>query len=138
MTAARILILESDPAGAEQLRNLLSNWGYETVLGEAPNHSPETREQFQHSAIIAAVGSQDGFSQLHQINNQHPDTPVILLTDSGSIEMAVRAVKEEGAYHYFERPVDPDRLRIVIDRAVEFTEAKRENELLRRQLQDRG
>ncbi len=138
MTAQRILILESDPASAEELRDLLSNWGYETLLGEAANSAGDPLEQHQHSAIIAGVGSQDGFSQLHQIHNQHPGTPVILLTDRGSIEMAVRAVKEEGAYHYFERPVDPDRLRIIIDRAVELTEAKRENELLRRQLQDRG
>jgi DNA-binding NtrC family response regulator len=138
MTGQRILILESDSTSAAHLRDLLSGWGYETAFGEAQDRPAEEAERFQHSAIIAAVGTEDGFGQLHRIHNQHPDTPVILLTDSGSIEMAVRAVKEEGAYHYFDRPVDPDRLRIVIDRAVEYTEAKRENELLRRQLQDRG
>jgi DNA-binding NtrC family response regulator len=136
MTGQRILILETDSANAVKLRDLLCDWGYQTAFGEGQGKSVEETEQL--SAVIAAIGAEDGFARLHQIHSQHPDTPVILFTDSGSIEMAVRAVKEEGAYHYFERPVDPDRLRIVIDRAVEFTAAKRENELLRRQLQDRG
>src|SRR5688500_8824758 len=52
--------------------------------------------------------------------------------------MALHIGQDEGAYHYFEKPVDADKLRIVLDRAVEFSEAKRENALLRRQLQERG
>ncbi|HVQ37909.1 MAG TPA: sigma-54 dependent transcriptional regulator, partial [Pyrinomonadaceae bacterium] len=64
--------------------------------------------------------------------------PVILLAERGSVEMAIRAIQEEGAFYYFEKPVDANKLRLVLDRAVELTEAKRENALLRRQLQERG
>jgi DNA-binding NtrC family response regulator len=52
--------------------------------------------------------------------------------------MALRAIQEEGAYHYFEKPIDMKKLRIVVERAVEYAEARRENESLRRQLRDRG
>ena len=51
--------------------------------------------------------------------------------------MAVRALQEEGAYHYFEKPIDFDKLRIVLERAIEYGAARRENEALRRQLRDR-
>jgi len=64
--------------------------------------------------------------------------PVILLAERGSIEIALRAIQDEGAYHYFEKPVDANKLRVVLDKAVELNEAKRENERLRRQLQERG
>jgi DNA-binding NtrC family response regulator len=63
---------------------------------------------------------------------------MILLTESGSIEMALRSIQEEGAYYYFERPVDANKLRLVLERAVELTESRRENERLKRQLQERG
>ena len=61
-----------------------------------------------------------------------------LINDHGSVEDALRAIQEEGAYHYFEKPLDPNKLRIVLERAIELSEARRDNELLRRQLQERG
>ena len=50
----------------------------------------------------------------------------------------MRAIQEEGAYHYFEKPVDPEKFLVVLERAVELAETRRENEILRRQLRDRG
>jgi len=47
-------------------------------------------------------------------------------------------VQQEGVYHYFERPLDPDKFRLVLERAIDLAVAKRENELLRRQLKDKG
>jgi Response regulator containing CheY-like receiver, AAA-type ATPase, and DNA-binding domains len=41
-------------------------------------------------------------------------------------------------YNYLEKPIDPNKLKLVLDGAVELALARRENELLRRQLQDRG
>jgi DNA-binding NtrC family response regulator len=62
---------------------------------------------------------------------------VVLLTGQGSIDSAVRAIKE-GAYDYLTKPVDPTRLQLVVDRALERTETTREVQLLRRQLRQRG
>ena len=138
MTTRRILILESDLGNAQTLPDLISRWGYEGILDESAAIAARTVEEPRPSAILAGLSAHDGLKRLEEIRTQYPETPLILLTDRDGVGMAKRAVKEENAYHYFERPVDPDRLRIVIDRAVEFTEAKRENELLRRQLQDRG
>ena len=78
------------------------------------------------SVIVAgsAASASDGFSLLREIRALYPETPVVLVTDQGSIEMALNAIQQEGAYHYFEKPVDGDKLRIILDRAVELSEAK--------------
>src|SRR3989442_8874487 len=111
MTARRILIVESDSQSAEELRRLVSDWGYEASLEPAALEPSGKLHELRPSVVIAGVGSQaDGFGLLRQIRVEHPETPVILLTDRGSIEIAVQAVKEEGAYHYFEKPIDTNRL----------------------------
>jgi DNA-binding NtrC family response regulator len=78
------------------------------------------------------------FALVRTVRKQYPDVPVILMNNSGSVEMALAAIQEEGAYHYFDKSVDQTKLQLVLSRAVELTEARRENELLRRQLQERG
>lgn len=140
MTLRRVLILDSNRDSGEALQKIIKEWAYETVFAEDFQTGIERLGALNPAAIVAASSpnSVDGFGPLREIRSEQPDTPVILLADYGSIELAIKAIQEEGAYHYFEKPVDSNKLRIVLDRAVEFTEAKRENELLRRQLQDRG
>ena len=41
---------------------------------------------------------------------------VILTARNSSIEIALRAIQEEGAYHYFEKPVDPEKFLAVLER----------------------
>ncbi|MGH9957430.1 MAG: sigma-54-dependent transcriptional regulator [Pyrinomonadaceae bacterium] len=135
-----VLIIDSDQNSGEALGKLIAGWNYDVSLARDQAHGVVLLGESIFSAIIvgSSAGSSDGFSLLREIRGIQPDTPVVLLAGEGSIEMALNAIQEEGAYHYFEKPVNADKLRIVLDRAVEFSEAKRENELLRRQLQDRG
>ncbi|MGH9907654.1 MAG: sigma-54-dependent transcriptional regulator, partial [Pyrinomonadaceae bacterium] len=140
MSMHHVLIIDSDQNSGEALGKLIAGWNYDVSLARDQAHGVVLLGESIFSAIIvgSSAGSSDGFSLLREIRGIQPDTPVVLLAGEGSIEMALNAIQEEGAYHYFEKPVNADKLRIVLDRAVEFSEAKRENELLRRQLQDRG
>jgi len=135
----RVLIIDSDREYSQTLRDELKVLGYE-VLAE-PNNSSGVKvvETFSPSVIITDTisGGRDSFAALREIRTNHPHTPVII-AGQGSIETALRAIQEEGAYHYFDKPVDIEKLRVVLERAVELAEARRENELLRRQLRDRG
>jgi DNA-binding NtrC family response regulator len=140
MSSRRILIIDQDTQSGAALRELVAGWNYDVVLAQNNAQGLAQFENTTPSVIVAgsAVSTSDGFSRLREIRALYPDTPVVLVTDQGSIEMALNAIQQEGAYHYFEKPVDGAKLRIILDRAVELSEAKRENELLRRQLQDRG
>jgi DNA-binding NtrC family response regulator len=61
----------------------------------------------------------------------------LLLTAQGTVETAVEAMKE-GAYDYLTKPVDLQRLKILLDKIVERQETLREVKALRRQLRDHG
>jgi two-component system, NtrC family, response regulator HydG len=136
----RVLIIDSDREHSQTLRDALKTLGYE-VLAE-PNNSSGVKvaETFSPSVIITDTTARghESFAALREIRASHPHTPVILAGEHNSIEIALRAIQEEGAYHYFDKPVDVEKLSVVLERAVELAEARRENELLRRQLRDRG
>ncbi len=140
MAKRRVLIVDDERAAAESLGELLGAWGYETALAGDGLSGVELAETFRPSVILTDVFMPrlDGFGLLREMRERQPEIAVILLTGRGSVEMAVRAIQEEGAYHYFEKPYDLTKLRSMVERATEFAEARRENETLRRQLRDRG
>ncbi len=136
----RILVIDSDANSGQALQQLISSWGYDAILEQ---HGPPDIASIAKTDPAVIIDSptpisEDGFDVVRHVKTQQTGIPVILLAESGSVELAIRAIQEEGAFYYFEKPVDANKLRVVLDRAVELTEAKRENELLRRQLQDRG
>lgn len=139
-TSRRILVVDPDPNSGEALQRLIQSWGYDAILNQ--NGSPQAEFILKTDPAVVidseSPSSTDSFNVLRQIRSQRSELPVILIAESGTVEMAMRAIQEEGAYHYFEKPVDANKLRVVLNRAVELTETRRENDLLRRQLQDHG
>jgi two-component system response regulator AtoC len=67
----------------------------------------------------------DGLALLRHIRELDQDIRVILLTASPSVESAVEAMKL-GAYHVASRPVDPDDVATIVERALESTRLRRE------------
>ncbi|HYX29524.1 MAG TPA: sigma-54 dependent transcriptional regulator [Pyrinomonadaceae bacterium] len=136
----RVLIIDNDRAHSDTLAESMKVADYD-VRTTAPDHSAiEIAESFAPTAIVIdpSVDGFDSFSLLRELRIQQPHTPVILAASNSSVELALRAIQEEGAYHYFEKPVDPEKFLTVLEGAVELAEARRENEILRRQLRDRG
>jgi len=72
----------------------------------------------------------DGLTVLKTMKAKDPDVPVILLTAFSSIETAVEAMKQ-GAYHYANKPFNLDELTLVVQKALETTELRREVKALR-------
>jgi DNA-binding NtrC family response regulator len=140
MSKGRVLIVDDEFAIAETLSEMLESWGYETAQASDGRAGLTLVEEFRPSVVVTDVymPNLDGFGLLREMRELHPETAVILLTGLGTVEMALRAVQEEGAFHYFEKPIDFQKLRVVVERAAEYAEARRENDSLRRQLRDRG
>jgi DNA-binding NtrC family response regulator len=140
MPKGRILIVDDEAIVADTLSEMLQGWGYETAVARDGREGLAAVEEFYPSVVISDVymPNLDGFGLLRGVRELHPETAVILLTGQGTVEMALRAIQEEGAFHYFEKPIDFSKLRLVVERASEFAEARRENVALRRQLRDRG
>ena len=79
----------------------------------------------------------DGLALLRALQPQGADVTTLLLTAQGTVETAVEAMKE-GAYDYLTKPVDIQRLKILLDKIVERQETLREVKALRRQLREHG
>src|SRR6187397_1103512 len=71
------------------------------------------------------------------LEQQGADATTLLLTAQGTVETAVEAMKE-GAYDYLTKPIDIQRLKILLDKIVERLETLREVKALRRQLREHG
>jgi DNA-binding NtrC family response regulator len=140
MPKRHILIVDDEPVIADTLSEMLEGWGYETSVASDGRIALGAIEEFRPLVVVSDVymPNLDGFGLLREMRELHPETAVILLTGQGTVEMALRAIQDEGAFHYFEKPIDFSKLRLVVERAVEYAEARRENVALRRQLRDRG
>jgi DNA-binding NtrC family response regulator len=75
----------------------------------------------------------DGLQLLQYINDTDSTISTIIMTGYGTVEMAVRALKN-GAYDFFEKPFDNDKISRVVQRALERTRLLRENLNLQQQL----
>ena len=74
-----------------------------------------------------------GMDVLTETLKKDPVPPCILITAYGSIESAVDAIKN-GAYDFVSKPINIDRLEIILDRALESRSLKEENTRLKKQL----
>ena len=75
----------------------------------------------------------DGFGVLRAAKELDPELPVIVMTAFGSIQDAVAAMKE-GALDFLAKPVDPDHLLLMVERALAQRRLATENILLKEEL----
>jgi DNA-binding NtrC family response regulator len=78
-----------------------------------------------------------GLELMQQVRAQHQDTLFILMTAYGTVETAVQAMKQ-GAYDYLPKPLDMKRLRVLVQKSLEFQAVVAENNELRTRLRTRS
>jgi DNA-binding NtrC family response regulator len=135
----RVLIVEDDPATRSGLAELVQAWGFQTDEASDGEEGLRKVTSFRPAIIVSdlVMPRLGGHELLRALKDQLSDITFILLTAQGTIESAVEAIKD-GAYDYLSKPVDPQRLRILLQKALERQETLREVRLLRRQLREQG
>ena len=135
----RVLVVEDDSTARLGLEQLLRSWGFVAESAVDGEDALEKVTSFRPSIVISDVVMPrlDGLGLLRTLQSQGSDIVTLLLTAQGSVETAVEAMKE-GAYDYLTKPVDLQRLKILLDKIVERQETLREVKTLRRQLRDQG
>jgi len=139
VTAERVLIVEDDPSARSGLEQLVKSWGF---IAESASDGEEALEKvtsFRPAIVITdlVMPRMDGLALLRALPQTGADVTTLLLTAQGTVETAVEAMKE-GAYDYLTKPVDIQRLKILLDKIVERLETMREVKALRRQLREHG
>jgi DNA-binding NtrC family response regulator len=132
---APILIVEDKDSLRAMLRHALEEQGHSVVEAadeaEALRQVRDTRPDLVLSDLRLLSG--DGVGVLRGAKDIDPELPVIVMTAYGSIQDAVVAMKE-GALDFLAKPVDPDHLLLLVERALAQRRLAAENRLLRDEL----
>jgi len=136
---ARVLVVEDDASARAGLTELLQSWGFETEGARDGQEALEKLTTFRPSIVLTdlVMPRMDGLELLKTVTSQGEDMTVLILTAQGTVETAVEAIRV-GAYDYLTKPVDPQRLKILLDKVLERQETLREVKVLRRQLREHG
>ncbi|MEZ5648577.1 MAG: sigma-54 dependent transcriptional regulator [Alphaproteobacteria bacterium] len=129
-----ILIVDDENDIRSLIADILQDEGYITrTASDSDSAIQAIRERTPHLLIqdIWLEGSPlDGLQILQQVKAEHPDLPVVMISGHGNIETAVASI-QMGAYDFIEKPFDSDRLLLIVRRAVEAAQLRRENAELR-------
>ena len=130
-----VLVVDDDSAHRTMLRTLIDGWGYAVSEADDGSTAVEKIKETAFDLVLMDVRmvKVSGLVALETIKALNPAIPVIIMTAYSSVETAVKALKQ-GAHDYLTKPLDFDKLKLTIDRAMEHSRLKEENRLLRETL----
>lgn len=139
--ALDILVVDDEPDIRELISGVLEDEGFTVrTAGTSQSALEEVRSRTPRLVILDVwlQGSDmDGLSLLKYLKTIDPHLPVIVISGHGNIETAVAAIRR-GAYDFIEKPFKTDRLLHLIDRAIESSTLKYENETLKSKTVETG
>jgi DNA-binding NtrC family response regulator len=130
-----ILVVDDERSVTDSLRLILTEAGFQVFTAHSFAESLVIINDTALNLVITDFCLPDatGIDVIDYVKNQSPETEVILMTGHGSLDVTIEAIKR-GAYYYLEKPYAIDRLRTLVDRALEFAALKHENQTLKRTL----
>src|SRR5438309_11160936 len=133
-----ILLVEDKDSLRATLRHALEAQGH-TVVEARDQPEAEAALQASRPGVVLSdlrLPDGDGFGVLRAAKEADPQLPVIVMTAFGSIQDAVAAMKD-GALDFLAKPVDPDHLLLMVERALSQRRMATENMILRDELAQR-
>ncbi|MDD5036583.1 MAG: response regulator, partial [Methylococcaceae bacterium] len=136
MIEQTLLIVEDDPGLRSQLRWSFDQ--YKIQVAEDRENALAAVKKYSPAVVTLDLGLppdpggiSEGFATLNEILSQAPQTKVIVLTGNDGRENAVKAIGQ-GAYDFYQKPVDPEILAFVVERAFRLHTLEDENRKLAR------
>ncbi len=131
-----LLVVEDDPGLQSQLRWAFD--GYEVVVAGDRVEGIAQLRRVQPGVVLLDLGLppdpggvSEGHATLQEILSLIPETKVIVVTGDHDRSNAVKAIGL-GAYDFYQKPVDPEILGLIVDRAYSVYELELENKKLQR------
>ncbi len=134
-TKGTVLVVDDDQAHRTMLKTLVSGWGYEISEADDGGTAIQMVHERPYDLILMDIRmiKVSGLEALSQIKIYNPAIPIIIMTAYSSVETAVEALKK-GAYDYLTKPLDFDEVRLTMERAMDHSQLKEENRVLRETL----
>jgi two-component system response regulator HydG len=134
---ATLLVADDDPGLRESLERTLTREGYRVVLASDGRAALERVQAGGVDLIVTdlRMPGLTGLELLRAAKAIMPDVDVILLTAFGTVEEAVKAMKD-GAYDFLTKPFRREQLIKLVDKALERRDLIQQNKALKKQLED--
>ncbi len=132
-SARQILIVDDEPEMCSLLSDILKEEGYEVATAASGEKALGKMGENAFVVVITDLNMKGmpGMTLLKEIRRLHPDINVIIMTAFGSVETAIKAMKQ-GAYDYVMKPVKSDEIVLITEKAVREVQLRREVVSLRR------
>ena len=130
-----LLIVDDDQTHRNMLKTLLGKWGYTTEETDDGQGAIDLVARTPYDLVLMDIKmiKVSGLEALAEIKKINPAIPVMIMTAYSSVDTAIQALKT-GAYDYLTKPLDFEKLKITIERALDHTRLRQENIRLKDQL----
>ncbi|HSH44968.1 MAG TPA: sigma-54 dependent transcriptional regulator [Longimicrobiales bacterium] len=136
MSGPKVLIADDEKHVAEGLQMILSEDGYDAVMatdGEAAWNQVQSNE-FGLVLADLKMPKLDGLELFAKMRENGIDSEFIMITGEATVDSAVEAMRY-GAYDYLKKPLDLERLKALIPKALEKYEVRTSNQQLQKKLE---
>ncbi len=120
MSKSRLLLVDDEPGVLFSVRSFLESNGFVVETAESLAAAAQALRADPPDAVVVDHQLPDGdsFDLLRVAKDVDADIPLVVLTGHGSIDLAVRAIKD-GADHFLTKPVELAALLVTLRRAIE-------------------
>ena len=138
MSARRILVVDDEPGIRQALGQLLEYEGYEVKTATGGAEGITMYDSFRPQLVFLDVkmAGLDGLEVLKRLRQADPNATVVMISGHATIQTAVEAT-QLGAYDILEKPLDTDRVLVLLRNAFETRLLSEENERLRETIESR-
>lgn len=138
MSARRILVVDDEPGIRQALGQLLEYEGYEVKTATGGAEGITIYDSFRPQLVFLDVkmAGLDGLEVLKRLRQADPNATVVMISGHATIQTAVEAT-QLGAYDILEKPLDTDRVLVLLRNAFETRFLTEENERLRETIESR-
>jgi DNA-binding NtrC family response regulator len=135
---ARIVIVDDEINIRGALATMLEKRGHQTRVAATGEEALGLLNAGPTDLVLTdlKMPGMNGLEFLRKVKHKWPDTEVLVMTAFGSIDTAIEAMRG-GAYDYLTKPIDRDRLPLVVEKALERRRLAFENKQLRDRLETR-
>ncbi len=127
--SVKILVVDDDRSHRFMLNSMFKEWGWNVEEADDGTTAVAAVEERPFDALLMDIrmAKMDGMEALQRIHAFNPAIPVVIMTAFSSVDSAVEAIKM-GAHDYLTKPLDFDRLRLTMSRALDHRQVIEEKE----------
>ncbi len=134
----KLLVIDNEAAHARAMAESLEKVGYRCELATSGPDAAKLVERETYDIVITdmVMNDVDGMKILKLARERLPECEVVMVTGHATVPIAVEAM-QQGAFNFLEKPITPNRLRAIVQKAADTVALRRRNKELLQRLDER-